>query len=62
LSNGNAVITGSNTANPVSIQGVTVGQVYVTYTVGTTPCQSASTFLLEVIPLVPPTIKAGFRR
>ena len=60
LSNNNAQITNSNTSNPVLIEGKITGQVYVTYTVGTAPCQSSETFLLKVLPASPPKITIGF--
>ena len=61
LSNDNAEIDGSNTANSVTIEGKKVGQVYVTYTVGAVPCQSNITFLLRIIPATQqPDIKIGF--
>ena len=48
LSNSKAQIMGSNTANTVSIRGVSEGNVYATYTVGGI-CQSKSTFLLKSV-------------
>ena len=59
LSNNNAQIIGSNTANPVQIEGRTAGDVYVTYTIGTAPCQSSATFFLRILPVSPPTITIG---
>ena len=60
LSNNNAQIVtpNTNTDNPVIITGNTIGQVYVTYTIGTAPCQSKSTFLLRIV--ATPEIKVGF--
>ena len=62
LSNQNAAIIGSNTGTSVTINGTTIGQVYVTYTLGGGTCQSKSTYLLKIIPATPPTIIIGFER
>ncbi len=62
LSNTNAQIVGSSGDNPVQIKGVTTGQTYVSYTVGTGMCQSTSTFLLKIVPATPPEIIIGFER
>jgi hypothetical protein len=62
LSNTNAQIVGNSTDNPVAIRGTTIGNVYVTYTIGTT-CQSKSTFLLKILSTtLPPEIRIGFEK
>ena len=60
--NSKAQIVGSNTDNPVTIRGLLEGQVYVTYTVGTAPCQSSVTFSLKVLPTTQPELKIGFEQ
>jgi len=62
LSNNNAQIDGSNTDNPITIKGLTAGQVFATYTVGAGVCQTTVTFLIKVIPQAPPEIRIGFEK
>ena len=60
-----ATFVGSSpyTGNTVTVYGQTVGQVYVTYTVGSGTCQSKSTYLLKIVDgTTPPTIIIGFER
>ncbi len=60
FSNANAQIVGGSDDNPVDIKGVTTGQTYVSYTLGTSICRSTSTFLLKIVPASPPEVIIGF--
>jgi hypothetical protein len=62
LSNGNAIITGSNTGASVTIQGIAVGKVFVSYMEDIGGCQTKSTSLLKVIDTTAPEIRIGFER
>jgi hypothetical protein len=64
LSNGNADFSSPSSplANPVTIEGITTGGVYVTYTVGSGACQSNSTYYIKVLPQTAPTVIIGFER
>ena len=62
ISNTNAQFSSSNTVNPVTIRGTTVGKAYITYTVGKGICQTKSTYLLKIIPTTTPTIIVGMEK
>jgi len=65
LNNADAVITSqSNNPSPAraTIEGVSTGKVYVTYTVGSGTCQTKSTFLLKIVSATPPDIIIGIER
>jgi hypothetical protein len=47
-------------ANPVTITGVSVGNTYITYTAGTSVCQTKKTFPLKIISTISPKILIGF--
>ena len=57
-----AGFVGVQTNTTATVAGTAVGQVFVTYTVGSGTCQSKSTFLLKVVPNTPPTIIIGFEK
>ncbi len=62
LSNDHGQIVGLSANNPVEIEGITPGQVYVSYILGTGTCKSISTFSLKIIPATLPEILTGFER
>ncbi len=62
LSNNNARVIGDISANPVEIQGITTGQVYLSYTLGEGVCKSVSTFSIKIISTIIPAIMVGIEQ
>ncbi len=56
LSNDHGRIVGSSASNPVEVEGITSGEVYISYVLGTGICKSTSTLLLKIIPAAHPRV------
>jgi hypothetical protein len=61
-SNNNHVTLSNPTATSITVKGVSEGNTYISYTVGTGVCQTTKTFPLKIIQPTPPDVIIGIQK